>query len=686
MKDLKPVIEVNADKCVNCHKCISACPVKFANNGSLDHVSINVNLCIGCGECLKACTHNARTPIDDFKEFLSKVAYKERFIIVAAPAVAAQFPSEYLKLNAWLGSLGAQAFFDVSFGAELTVKSYLEYVKHNNPTMVIAQPCPVIVSFIEIYKPNLLKYLAPADSPMVHTIKMIKNYYKEYSEYQIVVISPCLAKTREFEELGLPVLNVTMASIANYLKEKDIKLSDYPDLEYNNSSAERAVLFSTPGGLMRTALRENPVLADSIRKMEGPHSIYKYLAYLQKDIDRDISPLLLDCLNCDAGCNGGTGTTKADEPLDSIEAPVEERARSLRKKYGSHGLHKSQKLEKLIDQYWKPGLYNRSYVDRSENFKESVMLPSLKEIEELYHSMKKYKKEDIRNCGSCGYGRCEKMAVAVHNGLNKIDNCHFYIQEGIITERNNKGEVIDKLSTQVETVYKTVKSLVENIENFTGKISGQFSVIENSLSGLKDIAQGVTDIDKITQSRIESVSALVGATESGASTIVKTNKIIHSIAKSGDEILNLISFIDDIVAKTGMLSMNASIQAAHAGDAGKGFAVVAHEIRTLATNASASTENITRNLKEMLKSMEVSLTLSGESGKALELISTEVHDVEVGYKDLSENVVEIASKAKVVLASLKTLTELSGQVQEESTVMKNYSEEIINSLKNMLES
>jgi iron only hydrogenase large subunit-like protein len=53
----------------------------------------------------------------------------------------------------------------VSFGAELTVQSYLAHVSANAPRLVIAQPCPAIVSFIEIYHPELIPFLAPADSP-----------------------------------------------------------------------------------------------------------------------------------------------------------------------------------------------------------------------------------------------------------------------------------------------------------------------------------------------------------------------------------------------------------------------------------------------------------------------------------------------------------------------------------------
>ena len=175
MKQLSKVIQIDKDKCVNCHACISACPVKFCNDGSGDYVTINENMCIGCGNCIDACTHEARFGMDDIEAFLADVRSGSEMVAIVAPAAAANFPGKYLKLNTWLKSLGIKAVFDVSFGAELTVKTYLDHVKRNKPKTVIAQPCPAIVTFIEMYQPELIDHLAPADSPMLHTVKMIKK-------------------------------------------------------------------------------------------------------------------------------------------------------------------------------------------------------------------------------------------------------------------------------------------------------------------------------------------------------------------------------------------------------------------------------------------------------------------------------------------------------------------------------
>ena len=145
---LAKVVNVDKDKCQNCHACITACPSKFCNDGSGDHVKINDDLCIGCGQCLKACTWGARTIVDDTEQFFADLKRGVPMVSVIAPAVAASFPTTYLNLNGWLKKEGVSANFDVSFGAELTIKSYLDHIQKNNPRTVIAQPCPAIVSYI----------------------------------------------------------------------------------------------------------------------------------------------------------------------------------------------------------------------------------------------------------------------------------------------------------------------------------------------------------------------------------------------------------------------------------------------------------------------------------------------------------------------------------------------------------
>jgi PAS domain S-box-containing protein len=450
--ELSTIIGVDKDKCVNCHTCISACPVKYCNDGSGDFVKVNPNMCIGCGNCLSRCTHEARYYVDDFDEFQKGLTKGEKMVAIVAPSAAANFPGQYLNLNGWLKDMGMEAVFDVSFGAELAVKSCLEYLDKNRPQAMISQACPAIVTYIELYHPELIQYLIPCDSPMIHTIKMIKRFYPLYKDHKVAVVSPCAAKKREFTETGLGDYNISYAAIDRFLKGKGLSLHNFPRANFDNPPAERAVLFSTPGGFLQTVERRLPGIRHKTRKIEGVPLIYKYLQNLNAVIDAGKNPFLVDCLNCEMGCNGGTLTLARKEAnFDEIEFWISQRAREVREFYGGKEIYddtvSSEKIEETISQYWEDKLYSRTYHDLSKNVR--LNYPDKDELAGIYKLMYKYTDKDIYNCTACGYNSCENMAFAIFNHLNRPENCHFYLaKETEISHQN-----IVKAATRLATIF-----------------------------------------------------------------------------------------------------------------------------------------------------------------------------------------------------------------------------------------
>ncbi|MCR5288644.1 MAG: 4Fe-4S binding protein [Treponema sp.] len=679
MSELKPVIFVDKDKCVNCHRCIAVCPSKMCNDASGDYVKINHELCIGCGHCLEACDHGARYGIDDTEDFFKALKKGENIVAIVAPAAAAHFKGQDLELNSWLKSIGVKAVFDVGFGAELTTKSYIEYLKKNKPKLIISQPCPAIVTWIELYHPELIPYLSPADSPMAHTITMIKKFYPLYAAYKVAVISPCYAKRREFDENGLGDFNVTMHSVSNYFKNNNIRLSSFPKTDYDNPLAERGVLYSTPGGLLRTAERFVPGISKKSRKIEGFPQVYTYFERLSEDLKNGKTPQfqLIDCLNCEKGCNCGAGTDNKDLSLDEMEGYIEHRMeeRLSQWKMDKPSKQKSalKKLDATINQFWQEGIYFRTYENRNANISK-LKVPNKTEIQKIFQEMGKTKEKDILNCRACGYRSCEEMAKAIYNGVNKMSHCSYYVMHKMTEDFK------EEINTSIQKVTdKSIACLEENEKNVNSltNVTNQMSDnVNSSVSAVEQMIGNISSINKILQKNFTAVNELEEATNTGHSSVREIHALVQQIEENSKGLVEMGKTIDQIAAQTNLLSMNAAIEASHAGESGKGFAVVASEIRKLAESSSKEAKSIDSVLKNMKDLIDTTTIKANEVSKEFNRIVTLSTQVKNQEGQVHNAVEEQNSGGELLLSTIGKMKDIQNAVSDAAEELKAGTAEI----------
>lgn len=460
MNNLIEVLGIKEDNCINCHQCISVCPIKICSNGSGNVVKVINDLCIGCGRCIEACINShgradksARYPIDDSIEFINDLSGTDMIALVA-PSAQSNFKLK--KLITALKNLGIKKVYDVSLGAEITVACYHDAIQTGKAkTPLIAQHCPAIVNYIEIRHPDLVEYLAPCGSPVYNIAVYAKSLHPGS---RFVFFSPCLAKRREFQDSKAVDYNVTFQSLEKIFRERNIDLDLLEDSEFdNNIQAGLAVNISTPGGLKETYLHNYPdTPPSSIVRVEGQVVYDKYLSDLEEAIKNEQSklPIIVDILNCERGCNLGPCSINLLKSIDDIEISVGERSQKA---------VKNKEANQELQNFLKSIITNMDFsYNRYRNFsyKNYIEFPNKDELEKIYLDMHKINVNDFRNCAACGYNSCYSMALAIFNGLNKVENCYLFQQKELLIEQNTLNKMIKesvKLNKQLQNEIKEKK-------------------------------------------------------------------------------------------------------------------------------------------------------------------------------------------------------------------------------------
>ena len=684
---LTQVVRIDDDKCNNCYACITACPVKLCMDGSGKKLQFNRDLCIGCGNCIDACSHKARIVIDDIQRFFEDIKQGTKIAAVVAPAIASFFPGKYLNFNGYLKSLGIAAVFDASFGAELTVVTYLDHIKSKNPRMVISQPCPAIANFVQIYRPQLLPFLAPVDSPILHTLKMIREYYPQYRDHKMAVISPCIAKRREFDETGLADYNVTMLTLKSKMDQQNIDVGSFPVTEYEGPQAERAVRFSSPGGLLETAERFSPGIGRRTIKIEGVHVTYPYLKEVAELLDTNIKlPLLVDCLNCEKGCNGGPGTGNNKTPLVMLENPIRERSEKLEEyhktvKGGGH----TKRYHKLISKYWKKGLYNRSYRDYSGNYNNNIRKPNEAQLTEVYRSLRKYKPEDIYDCTACGYGTCKLMATAIFNKRNKPENCAHHNMDLLAEEKKLIMEINRKLEEHIIKALDLIENINTAVDALSSKVNLQGTAVDNSALITGQMIDSIKSTSELSRQKQGVMKVMIENAARGKESMKETIQSVQDIAQSVDGIASAIKVISGIASNTNLLAMNAAIEAAHAGTAGQGFAVVADEIRRLSESTSQNSRSISQTLSGIIGGISVTSKRSTDTGDLIAEMASEINGFADTITGLINTLGELSSSSTEITSSLTTLRELTSVIKTSYAEMFSMTGKLQTKMKDLFE-
>jgi methyl-accepting chemotaxis protein len=239
-----------------------------------------------------------------------------------------------------------------------------------------------------------------------------------------------------------------------------------------------------------------------------------------------------------------------------------------------------------------------------------------------------------------------------------------------------KGRIINQ-SASVSETHATMEQLTVNIHKLNDHVENQSSHIARASSAIEEMMANISSVTGTLINNATNVKTLKDASEVGKTGLQEVASDIQEIARESEGLLEINAVMENIASQTNLLSMNAAIEAAHAGESGKGFAVVAAEIRKLAENSSAQSKTISDVLKKIKGSID-KITKSTENvlGK-FEAIDTSVKTVSTQEENIRVSMEEQTTGSKQVLEGISEVNEITRHVKDASKQMLDGAKEVI---------
>lgn len=283
-------------------------------------------------------------------------------------------------------------------------------------------------------------------------------------------------------------------------------------------------------------------------------------------------------------------------------------------------------------------------------------------IEKIQNSIAQVKEAagNLTEQGSALGDSMNDTAASANEITANIDSVNKQVQQ--------QGRNVHEAQEALGSINSSVSELVSNIQSQSSSVVESSSAIEEMVANIRSVT-GILEKNGIT------IKSLENSSESGRVSINNSVEAIKKIQEQSGTLLEASKIIQAIASQTNMLAMNAAIEAAHAGESGKGFSVVADEIRKLAEDSNKQGKNITNNLKVVLASVkEVT-----DSSEQLQNQFNEIYELTqaVARQELTimNAMHEQSEGGEQILLAIKQIQDVTANVKGSSDAMEDATKE-----------
>lgn len=246
-----------------------------------------------------------------------------------------------------------------------------------------------------------------------------------------------------------------------------------------------------------------------------------------------------------------------------------------------------------------------------------------------------------------------------------------------------KNEAVSQ-NALMNSVNKALVSNNETLQGFGDKLKDENEKISQSTLKTDELNTNLNELNDLRADSMMSTTDLETSSKAGLTHISNVNSKIEELATCMDQLGTANNVIAGITSRTNLLAMNASIEAAHAGEHGKGFAVVANEVRNLAARSKEQQQGVARSIEHIKKLVGEMVEYSATAQKSFTEITEDTRRVQENFSRMSEKLNYQTEIGRSITQNLSIISESSRGFMKEFNTMWSANEVLGNEVEQVL--